>query len=90
MFEQLIHLFHQVPQWVWGVAAVLALSLTGNLICRHLETKKWNNGRCPRCLSPWKSFDMDSGGGVGYSCRCDRTIWLSWIHPKEVECHGRR
>ena len=84
MFEQLIHLASLVPHWVWGVAGILAIPLTGNLICRHFETKEWNDGYCQRCHHPWRSFDMDSGGATGYTCHCNRHIWLSWIHPKEV------
>jgi len=49
------------------------------------EGKTWNNGKCPKCLTKWKNFDMDSQGGRGYKCDCDNTIWISYpfIDAKE-------
>jgi len=48
------------------------------------ERRDWNDGICPRCLTPWRSFDVDSQGGRGYNCetRCS-SIWVSWLHEHE-------
>ena len=58
----------------------------GAVLCRHLEKKEWNNGKCTNCGTEWKNFDTDSQGGRGYSCpKCDKTIWISYNVDKKVK-----
>jgi hypothetical protein len=53
----------------------------------YADKKAWNNGVCPVCNKGfWKSFDVDSGGGVGYKCtNCENSHWQNGhfnTHPK--------
>lgn len=49
------------------------------------EKRQWNDGTCPKCGTPWRSFDMDSQGGRGYNCetRCS-SMWISWLREREL------
>lgn len=51
------------------------------VLCIGMELKYWNHGKCPRCHQPWRQFDVDSQGGVGYTCKCNNYIWLTLIGP---------
>lgn len=84
MIEQASLLISGDLRWLLVVLGFVAFFGLG-VICWRYEIRKWNRGRCPRCHQPWKSFDVDSQGGVGYTCKCGSYIWLSWINPKEIK-----
>jgi len=42
------------------------------------EKKEWNYGECNLCNGKWTLFGRDSQGGRGYSCGCNRYIWISY------------
>ena len=67
--------------------SVLALGIVGLLLLGigigafhqyWTERKLWNKGISPFNGKPWKSRDMDSGGGTLYSDG-EHTVWLSWV-----------
>lgn len=51
------------------------------------DKKNWNNGICPNCNKGfWKSFDMDSQGGIGYTCtNCGSTHWQSGWYDHKIK-----
>ncbi len=66
---------------LYVILFILLLFPIGAMWCRNSEDKAWNNGVCPCEKGFWKSFDMDSQGGVGYKCtdlKCNNVIWQSW------------
>ena len=45
----------------------------------HKEIANWNNGTCVHCGGEYKSFDVDSMGGIGYKCdSCGNVIWITY------------
>lgn len=46
-----------------------------------VERAMWNAGVCRVCDAPWRGFDVDSTGAIGYACKCDGAIWLSYYRP---------
>lgn len=64
---------------VIGVAVTFVLILVVGVFAGYWrERTAWNGGRCRMCAGEWKSFDMDSQGGRGYSCPCGKHLWVSW------------
>ena len=71
---------------------IIVILITGIVVMLYLfcwvykqDLKDWNNGYCKECNSPWKAFDVDSSGAVGFKCSCGRCIWISywlWKHGK--------
>ena len=61
------------------ILAVLLFVCGGRWAYRR-EERDYNDGFCPKCLTVWRSFDMDSQGGRGYHCECKpaRYIWISY------------
>jgi len=59
---------------------LVCLIICGIILAARSENKKWNNGGCPYCEKGfWKSFDVDSGGAIGYRCtNCNSTTWQSY------------
>lgn len=64
---------------------LLAVMLFGGLFSYRTEKKLWNNGISAKSGIPWKSFDMNSQGGRGYTDGIDY-IWISysWVDNRYV------
>ena len=65
-------------EWIilWSI---LAFTITGALIVRGLEKKKWNKGICPKCGGRWIYFDSCFCGDRGYHCSgCGDHLWVSY------------
>lgn len=56
---------------------ILSIMIIGGFWKSKMDEKDWNKGYCNKCWTKWKSFDIDSGGDVGYKCKCGETIWIS-------------
>lgn len=63
---------------VMATLGVLAIGVASLWV--YLDEKKhWNNGLCRKCHRPWRQFDVDSSGAVGYTCDgCQAHIWISY------------
>lgn len=49
------------------------------------EIKDFNDGNC-ECGKRYKSFTMDSQGGIGWKCEgCDKHMWTSWVNAKNIK-----
>lgn len=45
---------------------------------RNTEKKKWNNGICAKCNTPWEMYDTDSQGGRMYHCKNRHSCDISY------------
>ena len=56
-------------------------------VIRSREKSLWNDGRCYVCDTPWKLFDIDSQGHLGYKCGCHKKhiiwVWAGWNLEKD-------
>ena len=65
-------------------AVIILVGLFGGaFIARHYEKRDWNNGFCRKTGQPWKSFDMDSQGGRGYTDGQGNYTWVSYNVDKK-------
>ena len=72
---------------VFLIISICILGYVTDKIGYVTDKKAWNNGVCPRCEKGfWRSFDMDSGGNIGYSCtHCDNTHWQNGYYNTKVK-----
>lgn len=58
---------------------LLALFVSFWVYSYFSEKKEWNGGWHRECGGRWRTFDMDSQGGVGHTCtKCNATIWTGF------------
>lgn len=67
-----------IPETILLITVLPAILFGGTWWARGRESKIWNDGKCAECGGKWKSFDVDSHGGRGYSCKSGHTIWISY------------
>lgn len=58
---------------------ILSIVIIGIYWAYRSEKKEWNGGYCNKCWNKWVHFDTDSQGGLGWTCKCGRYIWTSYI-----------
>ena len=61
---------------VWLVIGFIAFS-----IGTFIEKKNFNGGKCDKCNTDLRLFDIGSYGGRGYICdKCNKIVWVSYKH----------
>ena len=61
------------------IIMTLIIMLILFIILYVIDRNSYNNGICKKCGHKLKSFDVDSGGNVGYICEnCNYSIWIGW------------
>lgn len=58
--------------------ALLALLSSLFVFSYRWERDAWNGGICAATGEAWESFDVDSGGSVGYKSGKDNCCWIGW------------
>lgn len=69
-----MYILHAIP-----ILFLVAMGV-GALWAIRADRRCWNKGVCPTCGRPWRNFDTDSQGGLGYTCGNGHYLWIGWPH----------